>query len=126
MLFFLVILLVRFWIFSRNDREGYYYHCRTCKYDEDFSKTFVKLNFEDADNSKGAENAEESYDDRSESGDCFQTLGRPCNYIICSTCILTCHADTEHEVEYFGYGQHFCNCGKRGEESCISLKSKFC
>ena len=39
---------------------------------------------------------------------------------VCSVCVNTCHAG--HDVSYAGYSERFfCDCGARGEESCISL-----
>ena len=44
-------------------------------------------------------------------------------YSICTTCIKTCHA--EHDVKYVRNGEHFCDCGEKGENSCKALKSKY-
>ena len=39
---------------------------------------------------------------------------------VCSICANTCHAG--HDVSYHQYSRAFyCDCGARGEESCISL-----
>ena len=43
-------------------------------------------------------------------------------FSICSICIMKCHAN--HDVKYVSFGQHYCHCGQRGEESCQALKSK--
>ena len=44
------------------------------------------------------------------------------DFSICSLCIIKCHAT--HDVKYVQFGQHYCNCGQRGEESCQALESK--
>ena len=41
-------------------------------------------------------------------------------YSICTTCIEICHA--KHEVKYVRKGEHFCDCGEKGEKSCKALK----
>ena len=43
-------------------------------------------------------------------------------YSICTTCIKICHA--KHEVKYVARGEHYCDCGEKGEKSCKALKSK--
>ena len=44
------------------------------------------------------------------------------DFSICSICIMKCHED--HDLKYVTFGQHYCHCGQRGEESCQALKSK--
>ena len=40
-------------------------------------------------------------------------------YSICSHCIKVCHAN--HDVAYFENGPCFCDCGEKGDESCLAL-----
>ena len=41
---------------------------------------------------------------------------------VCSVCVNTCHAG--HDVSYYMYARFNCDCGARGEESCLSLIGK--
>lgn len=38
---------------------------------------------------------------------------------VCSACVKLCHKN--HEVSYAKYGNFFCDCGAKGEQSCMAL-----
>ena len=53
---------------------------------------------------------------------CNMASGLITDSYICSRCIKFCHAD--HNVQYAGGNDsHFCDCGAKGAEICLSLQS---
>ena len=112
---------------GKNEHEDYYYRCQTCfPYKKHVCVSCKKTH--------PADHEVKDIEEFGNCGNCGEKgYGRRCltcedaeyNYSICTTCIITCHYHAKHEVEYVGYGSHFCKCVEKEDKSCKSPESKF-